>query len=145
MSDPTPQPSSVRPAATPPVLFFDGECGLCNRSVRWLLRRDRRRVLKFAPLQGDVAARTLGDLPNDYHQWSIALWDQDGVHYESDAALRAVAALGGLWKPARGLLLVPRVIRDGVYRFVARNRIRWFGRVESCGLLSKEDRARLLP
>jgi predicted DCC family thiol-disulfide oxidoreductase YuxK len=130
---------------TPPVLFFDGECGLCNRSVRWLFRRDRRRVLKFAPLQGEVAARTIDALPSDIREWSIVLWDEEGIHYESDAALRAVAAVGGLWRLASGLLLVPRVIRNGVYRFVARNRIRWFGRVASCELLSPEDRARLLP
>jgi predicted DCC family thiol-disulfide oxidoreductase YuxK len=136
-------PTSSAPT-TPPVLFFDGECGLCNRSVRWLFRRDRRRVLKFAPLQGAVAARTIGALPNDSRDWSIVLWDEEGVHYESDAALRAVATVGGIWRLARGLLLVPRVLRNGVYRFVARNRVRWFGRVASCELLSAEDRARLL-
>jgi predicted DCC family thiol-disulfide oxidoreductase YuxK len=129
----------------PPVLFFDSECGLCNRSTRWLIRRDRRRVLRFAPLQGEVAADTLGDLPDDYRDWSIVLCDDDGVHLESDAALRAVVALGGLWRLARGLLWVPRMIRNGVYRLVARNRIRWFGRVESCELLSTEERSRLLP
>ena len=143
MNDAKPQTGSA--PTTPPVLFFDGECGLCNRSVRWLFRRDRRRALKFAPLQGDVAARALGPLPNDIHEWSIILWDEDGVHYESDAALRAVAAMGGPWRLASGLLLVPRVIRNKAYRFVARNRIRWFGRVASCALLSAEDRARLLP
>ena len=72
----------------------------------------------------------------------MAAWVEGGL---SDAALRAVTAVGGLWRLASGLLLVPRVIRNGVYRFVARNRIRWFGRVASCELLSAEDRARLLP
>jgi predicted DCC family thiol-disulfide oxidoreductase YuxK len=131
--------------AVPPVLFFDGECGLCNHSVRWLLDHDQRRVLRFAPLQGELAARKLSVLPNDYHDWSVALWDEDGVHVESDAALRAVACLGGFWRLARLLLAVPRVIRNSVYRFVARNRIRSFGRVDSCALLSAEDRDRLLP
>jgi predicted DCC family thiol-disulfide oxidoreductase YuxK len=102
-------------------------------------------VLKFAPLQGNVASRTIGALPDDIREWSIVLWDEEGVHYESEAALRAVAAVGGIWRLARGLLLVPRVIRNAVYRFVARNRIRWFGRVASCELLSAGDRARLLP
>ncbi len=139
------KPRADSALATPPVLFFDGECGLCNRSVRWLFRRDRRRVLKFAPLQGELAARTIGTLPSDIHEWSIVLWDETGIHYESDAALRAVAAVGGGWQLASALLLVPRVIRNGVYRFVARNRMRWFGRVASCELLSPEDRARLLP
>jgi predicted DCC family thiol-disulfide oxidoreductase YuxK len=131
--------------AVPPVLFFDGECGLCNRSVRWLSARDRRRVLHFAPLQGRIAAQKLVVLPGDYKEWAAALWDADGIHYESDAMLGAVAHLGGLWRLARLLLIIPKAIRNGVYRFVARNRIRWFGRVDSCALLSAEDRARLLP
>jgi predicted DCC family thiol-disulfide oxidoreductase YuxK len=144
-SQANPDPITIPIDALPPVLFFDGECGLCNRSVRWLLARDRRRVLHFAPLQGRMAAQKLVVLPSDYKDWAVALWDEDGIHYESDAMLRAVAHLGGLWRLARLLLIIPRVIRNGVYRFVARNRIRWFGRVDSCALLSAEDRARLLP
>ena len=131
--------------AGPPVVFFDGECGLCNRSVRWLLNRDQGRVLGFAPLQGEVASRMLEALPSDPHDWSIVLWHEDGIYHESDAALRAVAAVGGVWRLAGWLLLVPGVIRNGVYRLVARNRTRWFGSVESCALLSPEDRSRLLP
>jgi predicted DCC family thiol-disulfide oxidoreductase YuxK len=134
---------SVEPV--PPVLFFDGECGLCNHSIRWLIDHDQRRVLRFAPLRGKLAERRLSALPTDYHDWSVVLWDENGIHFESDAALRAVACLGGSWRLARLFLAVPRVVRNRVYRFVARNRIRWFGRVDSCALLSAEDRARLLP
>jgi predicted DCC family thiol-disulfide oxidoreductase YuxK len=137
--------ASLEFGAAAPVLFFDGECGLCNRSVRWLLVRDRRRVLRFAPLQGQLAADKLAALPRDYAEWAVALWDEDGIHYESDAALRAVARLGGMWQLARWLLFIPRKIRNGIYRFIARHRIRWFGRVDSCALLAFEDRARLLP
>jgi predicted DCC family thiol-disulfide oxidoreductase YuxK len=131
--------------AAPPVVFFDGECGLCNRFVRWLLDRDRRGVLRFAPLRGELAAQKLAALPGDEGEWSVAFWDEDGVHSESDATLRAVARVGGFWRIARWLLPVPRRIRNGVYRFVARRRIRWFGRVASCALLSEEERARMLP
>lgn len=131
--------------ASPPVVFFDGDCGLCNRFVLWLIARDPARTLRFAPLQGELAAQTLPALPADIHEWSVALWDEEGVHHDSDASLRSVARLGGLWRAARVLLLVPRPIRNTVYRFVARNRIRWFGRVERCALLPAEDRARLLP
>ena len=133
------------PEVAPPVLFFDGECGLCNHTVRWLIARDRQRVLRFAPLQGRLAAQKRVVLPADYPDWGVALWDEDGIHYESDATLRAVGRLGGVWRLAHALLLIPRAIRNGVYRFIARNRIRWFGQVESCALILPEDRDRLLP
>lgn len=145
-TSPIEMPSPREPIhAVPPVLFFDGECGLCNRSVRWLMARDTRRVLRIAPLQGRLAAQKQIAVPADYQDWALAFWDEDGVHYESDATLRALARIGGPWRLARGLLLVPRAIRNGIYRWVARHRIRWFGRVEYCGLLSAEDRERLLP
>lgn len=130
--------------AAPPVLFFDGECGLCNRTVRWLMARDRRRVLRFAPLQGKLAALKLPAFPAGFEEGSVVLWDEAGVHYRSDATLRAVARLGGVWRAAGALLWVPKMLRDRVYRWVARNRIHWFGRVESCALLSAADRDRLL-
>lgn len=130
--------------AQAPVLFFDGECGLCNRTVRWLMARDRRRLLRFAPLQGKLATLKLPALPAGYEDGSVVLWDEEGVHYRSEATLRAVASLGGAWRAASALLWVPKVLRDSVYRLVARNRIRWFGRVESCALLSAADRDRLL-
>lgn len=130
--------------ADPPVLFFDGECGLCNRTVRWLLARDRRRVLRFAPLQGKLAELKLPASPAGFEEGSVVLWDEEGVHYRSDAALRTVARLGGVWRAASALLWVPKRLRDRVYRRVARNRIRWFGRVDSCVLLSAADRDRLL-
>lgn len=131
--------------ARAPVLFFDGECGLCNRSVRWLMAHDRRRVLRFAPLRGALAAEKLPPLPSGFEEGSAVLWDEEGVHYRSDATLRALVRLGGLCRLAGVLLLVPRAIRDRGYRLIARNRMRWFGRVDSCALLSREDRDRLLP
>ena len=136
---------STRNAVEPPVVFFDGECGLCNRFMRWLLARDRQRTLQFAQLQGTLAAAHLPPLANDEREWSVAYWDENGVHIESDAALLAIARIGGVWRCARWLRIVPRFIRDSIYRVIARNRIRWFGRVDACALISPEDRARILP
>lgn len=163
VTGPPPGADSDARSPAPPVVFFDGECGLCNRSVRWLMKRDSARILQFAPLQGEVAQRALGaahrrraerPAANEAvavraggadQEESIVLWDNAGIHRESDAVLRAAAAVGGIWRLAAWLLLVPRVIRDRTYRWVARNRTRWFGRVESCALLSAEERGRLLP
>lgn len=75
---------------------------------------------------------------------SVILWDSEGVHRKSDAVLRVLEGLGGAWRLARLLRLVPRGLRDSVYDFTARNRYRWFGKRETCRLPSPAERERFL-
>ncbi len=127
-----------------PVFFFDGECGLCDRSVAFLLARDHRSRLRFTPLQGETAAAVLP--PENVRDLdSVVLWDGAGRHMRSTASIRGLAHLGWPWKVALVLLVIPAPLRDAAYRFVARNRIRWFGGAEACRLVTPEERARFLP
>lgn len=138
-------------SAPPPdagaVLFFDGVCNLCNASVDLLLRLDRRRYLRFASLQGRTAERLLGGrvvtgasgIPD-----SMVLWHAGEVSTRSTAVLRSVALMGGAWRAAGALRIVPRPLRDLVYRVIARNRYAWFGRRETCRVPSPEEAERLL-
>lgn len=75
---------------------------------------------------------------------TVVLLNSDGIHTRSDAALLAIACLGGKWSAARWLLWVPRFFRDALYDFVARHRYRWFGKHETCRIPSLEERARFL-
>lgn len=127
-----------------PLVFYDGQCGLCDRSVQWLLRMDRRGVLRFAPLQGTTAADAL---PSSItaHMDSFVLLDEDGPHLRSDAAIRAIEHLGGAWRAMRLLRLVPRGLRDAAYDVVARRRHRCFGRMEHCRIPGPGVRERFLP
>ena len=117
------------------VVLFDGVCNLCNGTVRWILERDARERFVFASLQSDAAADVLeragfrGERPD-----SLVLVDADGAHFHSDAALRIAAGLGLPWSVLGWARIVPRFVRDGIYRWVARNRYRWFGRSETCAL-----------
>ncbi|MCC6889643.1 MAG: DUF393 domain-containing protein, partial [Hyphomicrobiales bacterium] len=70
--------------STGPILFFDGECGLCARSVAWCLRQDRRRVLRFAPIQGRTY-REIGDPGKPTDGSTMVLVDERGLHVRSDA------------------------------------------------------------
>ncbi len=131
-------------ADTLPLVFHDGHCGLCDRCVRWLMRRDRGGKLHFAPLQGTTAAALLEhDVRSDAS--SMVLQDADGVHVRSEAVIRAVMHLGGSWRLARVLRLVPRALRDAVYDMVAKRRHRWFGSVVQCNVPEREGSARFLP
>jgi predicted DCC family thiol-disulfide oxidoreductase YuxK len=125
-------------------LFYDGACGLCARSVAWCLRHDRRGLLRYAPLQGATWAALPGARAHDTLD-TVVLLDADGLHVRSDAVLRVLRLVGGIWSVA-GVLgaWVPRRLRDAAYRFVARRRLGWFGTADACRVPDARDRARFL-
>jgi predicted DCC family thiol-disulfide oxidoreductase YuxK len=137
--------SNAKQAAPPPVIFFDGECGLCNRWVDFVLARDHRHEFRFATLQGETAQRALpsadGKLLN-----SVVLLDDLGEHRRSDAVARMLIRIGGFWFVAGWLLrMIPRPIRNRGYDFVARHRYQWFGHKQTCRMPTPDERARFLP
>ena len=124
-------------APATPVVLFDGVCNLCNGWVRWIIPRDPRGVFRFASLQSQAARDALRQGRHDDPAAlpdSIVLLDEQGLHVESDAVLRIARRLGLPYSLLAASRIVPRVLRDAVYRTVARNRYRWFGRRESCML-----------
>ncbi|MBC6992734.1 thiol-disulfide oxidoreductase DCC family protein [Neolewinella lacunae] len=133
-------------AAASPVLFFDGLCNLCNGAVQWFLLNDREGNLRFASLQSELAQELLPAAGVDPTALSsLVLYDNGVAYTESDGALRATALLGGVYRPlARFLRFFPRVLRDAVYRLIAANRYRWFGKREACLLPRPEWKARFL-
>ena len=136
------------PSDTPtggPIIIFDARCVLCTANARFVLRHDRRRHFRLASMQGEVGARLFrenGVDPDDPD--TILLVDGERVLRDSDAVLAIYAGCGWPWRALSALRLVPRGLRDPVYRLVARNRYRLFGRLESCWVPSPADRARML-
>jgi predicted DCC family thiol-disulfide oxidoreductase YuxK len=130
----------------PAVILFDGVCNLCNASVNWVLDLDRNAEFRFASLQSKAGAGVLraagfvGEIPD-----SVILVDEDGVHLRSTAALRIALRLGFPWSMAVVGFVLPAFLRDAIYKIIAANRYRWFGRQESCRLPSAETAARFLP
>lgn len=116
-----------------PVVLFDGVCNLCNRSVQFIIRRDKKDLFRFAALQGKTGQEILSrhGLPADAFN-SFILVDGDKIYTHSTGALRMLKILGLPWSVLYVYIIVPRFFRDGVYNWIARNRYRWFGRKESC-------------
>jgi predicted DCC family thiol-disulfide oxidoreductase YuxK len=127
-----------------PVIFFDDVCNMCNGFVNLILRIDRRQRFLFAPLTGKTARKLLPPLPDDPGKWSMVYLDESGIHDESDASLEVYRRLGGPWWLLSLARFVPRVIRNPVYRVIAGNRYRWFGKRETCRIPTAEERARFL-
>ena len=128
-----------------PIIFFDGVCGMCNAFVNLILRVDRKRTFLFAPLQGSTAREMLPPLGDDAREWSMVYVDEAGIHDQSDASLEVYRRLGGLWRLLSLLRYVPRALRNPVYRIIARNRYRWFGKKDSCRVPSQDEQVRFLP
>ena len=122
--------------STRPILFFDGVCHLCQASVQWVLRRDRKGLIRFASLQSKLAREVLRDkdLPNNPDPESVVLLYQGQIFTHSAAALKVAGLLGFPWSMLRVFQIVPGFILDALYRLIARNRYRWFGKSESCWL-----------
>ena len=132
-------------SVVPPVVFFDGVCGLCNRFVNLVMRLDRNEKLRFAPLQGETAKETLPPLSDDASEWSIMYWDGEQVYSGTDANIAICRELGGMLSVFTILRIIPRGLREMMYRMVARTRYRLFGKMESCRVPSEGERVRFLP
>ena len=128
------------------IIFFDGVCNLCNGFVQFIIRHDPAGRFRFAALQSEAGQALLAEhgLPPVAEPESVLLLSGGQLYSHSSAVLRIARGLGGVWALAGVGGLLPRVWRDALYRFVARNRYRWFGRQESCILPTPELRARFL-
>jgi len=125
------------------ILFFDGECGLCNGFVDFLLQRELGANFKFAPLQG-ARARELLPEPLRREMSTVVLWRRGEVFTHSEAVLMVLEELGGAWCFTRLFWLVPKGVRNSVYSFVANRRYAFFGKRETCRLPTPAERARFL-
>jgi len=129
-----------------PVVLFDGVCTLCERSVQFIIRHDGSGKIRFGAQQSAAARAILhrsgvtGALPD-----SVLLVMNGRVHSESDAAIGIGRLLGGKWLMFANVAgLMPRSVRDGLYRMIAKRRYRWFGRRETCLVPTEALRARFL-
>ncbi len=127
-----------------PILLFDGECGFCNKSVQFFLLREKRKTMNFIPLQSPsgIALRKYFEIADDVD--SIILIKEYSAYIKSCAALRLTLYMKGAWPMMSAFLIIPPFLRNMVYALIAKNRMRFFGKVESCSLIPLEDRKRIL-
>lgn len=126
------------------VILFDGVCNFCNGSVQFIIRRDRKGRFRFASLQSSAGKQLLARHRIREQADSIVLIENGSCFTESTAVLRIAGRMSGIWKIAAILLVIPKPIRDCLYRYFARNRYRWFGKQEACMIPTEETRKRFL-
>lgn len=128
-----------------PIVLFDGVCNLCNKSVQFIIKRDKKKIFRFASLQSEFGQQVLNrhHLPTDDFN-SFILLEGDTVFTQSRAALRVLKHLGHGWQIFYGFIIIPKFIRDGIYKWIARNRYKWFGKREVCMIPTPELKSRFL-
>ena len=128
-----------------PVVLYDGECGLCNRSVKFLIARDGGQ-LYYAPLQGETAAALRDEHPQIPRTLESVVLVEDGkVRLRSKAFLYGAKYLTRPWRWAYWFRWLPAFLLDLGYRFIARIRYRVWGKYDTCQLPTTDQRAKLLP
>lgn len=127
-----------------PIAVMDGDCALCTRGARLIARMDRDRAFRICPLQsatGTALARHYGLEPGDPETW---LFLENGQAWSGmDAIIRIGERLGGVGRTASAMRVLPRPVRDWIYRRIARNRFR-LGRTDMCAVTDPELRSRLM-
>jgi len=140
----------VVPIESNPIVLYDGVCGLCNGLVQFLLSRDSHDRLRYASLQSEFASPVLkrhGADPHDLDTVYVVIdHDQPGERLldRSNAILYLAEQIGGIWKLATVGRVIPKSLRDALYKLVATNRYRMFGKYETCMLPDPHQRAKFI-
>lgn len=128
------------------IVFFDGNCNLCNGSVQFILKHEKSAVLQFASLAGTTAQSLLNKNQIDaLNTDSIVVYSGHSFLIQSDAALRIARELKFPFSILVVFGFLPKRVRDSVYRFIAKNRYQWFGKTEACWVQTPKNSARFLP
>lgn len=127
------------------IILFDGVCNLCNASVNFVIKRDKKDVFRFAALQSEIGQEYVSKFNIDPSETdSIILIDNDKCYVKSTAALHIIKSLSGGYPLLFGFLIVPAFFRNWVYDYVAKNRYKWYGKKESCMVPTEELKKKFL-
>jgi predicted DCC family thiol-disulfide oxidoreductase YuxK len=122
------------------IILYDGYCKLCNFSLQFVLKRDKKKVFQYLALQSNEAKELLSmrsvenDLPD-----SVLLWEEGTLYSKSEAFFRILPHFGKAYKLFFVFKIIPRKLSDKIYDLIARNRYKWFGRKEQCGIIISQD------
>jgi predicted DCC family thiol-disulfide oxidoreductase YuxK len=138
--------ATPRELPTAPLVLYDGTCGLCARSVRWILDHERDHDIVFAPLQGPTAALARERYPRIPLSIDTVVYITGGrAHLRSEAFLYAANHLRAPWRWGYAMRWFPGFVLDLLYRVVAALRYRIWGHADACGLVTPDQRRRFLP
>jgi predicted DCC family thiol-disulfide oxidoreductase YuxK len=128
------------------IILFDGVCNLCDASVHYVIKYDKNDLFRFVALQSDLGQRIVKHIGiNPMHIDSVILYEPGfAYYYKSSAVLEIAKGLSGIFTWATLFQILPTVLRDFIYDFVAKNRYKWYGKKEACLVPTPELLAKFL-
>ena len=128
------------------IILFDGVCNLCDSSVQYVIKHDKKDIFRFVALQSDLGQKILKHIGiNPIHTDSIVLYEPGiSYYYKSTAALQIARVLSGVFTLARVFTFLPTGISDTIYDYIAKNRYKWYGKKEACMIPTSELKAKFL-
>ena len=128
------------------IILFDGVCNLCNSSVQYVIKHDKKDIFRFVSLQAVLGQKTVKHIGiNPIHIDSIVLYEPGiSYYYKSTAALEIAKGLSGVFTLAAFFVILPTGVRDFVYDYVAKNRYKWYGKKENCMIPTPELKVKFL-
>ena len=127
------------------IVIFDGLCNLCNGAVNFIIKRDPKAIFVFTPIQSDLADKLMRDHQIISAEIDTFLLIKNGkAHIRTDAALEITKDLSGLWFLFRVFRIIPPSLRDILYRLIAKNRYKHFGKRDECMIPTQELRERFI-
>ena len=132
-----------------PIIVFDGVCVLCTANARFVLKHDRAGNFRLTTMQSEVGAQIMQECgldPLDPESFVLLeAADKGGrIRMNSDAVLHMWSQLGWPWRAGAAFKIIPRAVRDPIYKLIARNRYKWFGKREECWVPTAEQASRIL-
>jgi predicted DCC family thiol-disulfide oxidoreductase YuxK len=122
-----------------PVILFDGICNLCNGTIDFILKHDQKKQFRFVALQSDTGKLVIQKFKIPLETDSVILINQNRTYFESEAVVEIAGMLPFPWKLGRIFRFIPKIIRNGLYNWIAKNRYRWFGKRNTCRIMPFDE------
>lgn len=128
------------------IILFDGVCNLCDSTVQFIIKRDKKDIFRFVALQSDLGEEIVNHIGTDRTKTDSIILYEPGLayYYKAEAAIKIAVQLGGIYPLMNAFSILPKSVSNFVYDYIARNRYKWYGKKEECMIPTPEMKAKFL-
>jgi len=128
------------------IILFDGVCNLCDSSIQFIIKHDKKDIFRFVALQSEIGLEIINHIGIDTTKIDSILLYEPGkaYYYKAQAALKIAKELGGIYTAISWFSILPDFLTNTVYDYIARNRYKWYGKKDACMIPTPELKAKFL-